>query len=86
MPQYHLSAAQRAAAYDRRASSAFERGTKARETGDKYLRNTVLLATVLFLTALAQKFKLDKVRIGLLVVSGILLVIGISFIVTYARA
>jgi hypothetical protein len=28
-------------------------------------RNTVLLATVLFLTALAQKFKLEGVRIGL---------------------
>jgi hypothetical protein len=86
MPQYKLLAAQRAAAYDRRASSAFERGTKARETGDKYLRNTVLLATVLFLTALAQKFKLEKVRIGLLVVSGVLLVIGLTFIVIYARA
>ena len=29
--------------FDRRASEAFETGTAARETGDKYLRNTVLL-------------------------------------------
>jgi hypothetical protein len=49
--------AEKAKAYDARASHAFEEGTKARERGDKYLRNTVLLATVLFLTALAQKFK-----------------------------
>lgn len=86
MPRYRLAAAERALAFDRRASAAFERGTKARVTGDKYLRNTVLLATVLFLTALAQKFKLAKVRIGLLVVSGVLLLIGLSFIGTYPRA
>jgi hypothetical protein len=86
MPQYRNAAAERSQTAGRRASSAFEQGTAARETGDKYLRNTVLLATVLFLTALAQKFKLEKVRIGLLIVSGVLLVIGISFMATYARA
>jgi hypothetical protein len=86
MPQYHNAAAERAAAYDRKASSAFEDGTKARETGDKYLRATVLLATVLFLTALAQKFKIEKVRVGLLLVSAILLVIGVSHILTYPHA
>ena len=57
MPQYHSATAERAAKRGERASAYFEQGTKARETGDHYLRNTVLLATVLFLTALAQKFK-----------------------------
>jgi hypothetical protein len=86
MPQYHNTAAESASAYDERANAAFEQGTKARETGDKYLRNTVLLATVLFLTALAQKFKLEGVRIALLGVSTVLLVIGLYYVVTYARA
>jgi hypothetical protein len=85
MPQYHNAAAERAAAYDERARTAFEQGTKARQTGDKYLRNTVLLATVLFLTALAQKFKLQGVRIGLLGVSAVLVVIALYFVVTYPR-
>jgi hypothetical protein len=86
MSQYRNSAADRAAAFDRRASAAFASGTVARERGDKYLRNTVLLATVLFLTALAQKFKIEKVRVGLLVVSGVLLAIGLFFVGTYPRA
>jgi hypothetical protein len=86
MPQYRNSAAEQAANRQRLASAAFARGTEAREKGDKYLRNTVLLATVLFLTALAQKFKVEHVRIGLLVVCGILLVIGVMFIATFPRA
>jgi hypothetical protein len=40
----------------------------------------------LFLTALAQKFKLEGVRIGLLGVSGVLLVIALCFVVTYPPA
>jgi hypothetical protein len=86
MPQYHNAMAAKAQAYDTRATTAFEQGTKARETGDKYLRNTVLLATVLFLTALAQKFKLEGVRIGLAGVSLVLLVIALYFVATYPRA
>ena len=53
--------------------------------GDKYLRNTVLLATVLFLTALAQKFKVHSVRLGLLVLCSVLLAIALVFIATYPR-
>jgi hypothetical protein len=86
MPQYHNAMAAKAQAYDTRAATAFAQGTKARETGDKYLRNTVLLATVLFLTALAQKFKLEGVRIGLAGVSLVLLVIALYFVGTYPRA
>jgi hypothetical protein len=85
MPQYRNAQAELAAAKDHRASEAFEEGTQAREQGDKYLRNTVLLATVLFLTALAQKFRVHSVRLGLLVLCGVLLAIALFFIVTYPR-
>jgi hypothetical protein len=83
MPQYHNAAAERAAKSGERASADFEAGTKARETGDRYLRNTVLLATVLFLTALAQKFKVTRVRLSLLGVAGALLVVALYFVFTY---
>jgi hypothetical protein len=86
MPQYRNAAAVTARAYDERATKAFDAGTKGRERGDKYLRNTILLATVLFLTALAQKFKLEGVRIGLFGVSAVLLVVALYFVVTYPRA
>jgi hypothetical protein len=86
MPQYRNAAGERAVVFDRKASAAFDEGTHAREEGEKYLRNTVLLATVLFLTALAQKFKVRKVRVGLLAVCAVLLVIAAVFIGTYPRA
>jgi hypothetical protein len=86
MPQYKNAQSELAKAKDRRASEAFEAGTHAREEGDRYLRNTVLLATVLFLTALAQRFKVHSVRLGLLVLCGVLLAIALVFIVTYPRA
>jgi hypothetical protein len=85
MPQYKNAQAELGAAKEHQASEAFEEGTKAREQGDKYLRNTVLLATVLFLTALSQKFRLHSVRLGLLVLCGVLLSIALVFIATYPR-
>ncbi len=86
MPQYHNANLEASVKWEERASAAFETGTAARETGDKYLRNTVLLATVLFLTALAQRFKVRNVRVGLLCVSGVLLVVALYFVVTYPTA
>lgn len=86
MPQYHNAAAERAAKYDEQASAHFEEGTKAREDGDHYLRNTVLLATVLFLTALAQRFKVVRVRLALIGVAACLLVIALYFVFTYPTA
>jgi hypothetical protein len=83
MPQYHNAAAERSAEHGKRATADFEAGTKARETGDRYLRNTVLLATVLFLTALAQKFKVTRVRLSLLGVAAALLVVALYFVFTY---
>jgi hypothetical protein len=86
MPQYRNAQSELATVKERQATQAFEAGTHAREEGDRYLRNTVLLATVLFLTALSQKFKVHSVRLGLLVLCGVLLVIALFFIATYPRA
>jgi hypothetical protein len=85
MPQYRNELADRAAALDKRASGVFEEGTHARETGDKYVRTTVLLATVLFLIAVSQRFAIFTVRTVLLVVALVLLGVAINSIVTYPR-
>src|SRR5262249_20722006 len=69
MPQYHNSLLVQSTAQDEIASSTFERAVNARETGDKYVRTTVLLATILFLIAVSQRFGLLKVRVGLFVVA-----------------
>jgi hypothetical protein len=86
MPEYRNAQSEFARGKERQASEAFDAGTHAREEGDRYLRNTVLLATVLFLTALSQKFRVHSVRLGLLVLCGVLLAIALYFIVTYPRA
>lgn len=86
MPQYHNAELEASTKYEHRATELFETGTIAREQGDKYLRNTVLLATVLFLTAVAQRFKVRNVRLALIGVSGVLLVIALYFVGTYPTA
>jgi hypothetical protein len=85
MPQYHNAHNARGAALNARASDVFQQGVEARETGEKYVRTTVLLATVLFLIALSQRFGLFRVRAGLLLVAVALLVISLVSIADYPR-
>jgi hypothetical protein len=47
-----------------RSSAAFIEGRRADSVADKYVRNTGLLATVLFLVALAQRFDKRGLRVG----------------------
>ena len=85
MPQYHNASSDRGTRLNAHASAVFDRGTHARETGEKYVRTTVLLATVLFLIALSQRFGLVKLRVGLLCVALVLLGIALTSIATYPR-
>ena len=85
MPEYHNSDLERAAALNERAGDAFESGTAARETGDRYVRQTVLLATVLFLIAVAQRFTFRAVRIAASVVAGGLMVFALSGVFSLPR-
>jgi hypothetical protein len=85
MPQYHNALLESGAELNTRASDVFEKGAHARETGDKYVRTTVLLATVLFLIAISQRFGLFRLRVGLLAVGLVLLAIALTSIATYPR-
>ena len=68
-----------------RASATFTEGTEARENADRYVRQTVLLATVLFLVAIAQRFKYRAVRTAAGVIALVLLIYAVSGIVTLPR-
>jgi hypothetical protein len=83
MPQYRNANVEKAEKLNAQASASYEEGTAARHRGDEYLRNTVLLATVLFLTALAQRFRILAVRAALLGVSAVLLAVGLYYLATY---
>ncbi|MGA9160907.1 MAG: hypothetical protein WB297_08610 [Actinomycetota bacterium] len=64
MPGYANPSMTKAARLNARASAYFVAGTDARETANKYVRQTVLFASVLFIVAVAQRFRLRGVRIG----------------------
>jgi|SoimicmetaTmtLAB_FD_contig_51_1522672_length_1634_multi_2_in_0_out_0_2 hypothetical protein len=83
MPQYHNALLEQADRLNTQATAAFEEGTMARDTAEDYVRGTVLLATVLFMIALSQRFKLRNVRIGTLVVATALFLIALVSVVTY---
>ena len=85
MPEYENFLLDRGHFLNERATKVFDAGTVARETSDDYIRTTVVLATVLFLLALSQRFRLLKVRIGVLVLAAGLMAYGLIAIVSFPR-
>jgi hypothetical protein len=83
MPQYRNAASARAVVLDNQATATFDEGTEARNRADDYVRNTVILAVVLFLAALAQRFTVVRVRLALLGVGVVFMVIAIYSLATY---
>jgi hypothetical protein len=64
MPEYHNPDYERAAELNAEAAHEFEEGTHARETGEKFVRDTVLFASVLFLVAISQRARSRVARLG----------------------
>lgn len=85
MPEYHNAKSEASAKLGNEASKFFEQGAKARETSDKYVRVTVLLATVLLLTAISQRFRTQQVRIALAVLAALLVCIPLWRILMLPR-
>jgi hypothetical protein len=86
MPEYANANAKASAKLSHDAVAIFERGVSTRETGDSYVEVTVFLATVLFLTALSQRFEVMGARIAVVVVAFVLLVVSTCWIVVLPRA
>jgi hypothetical protein len=85
MPQYSNQQIDQGNALNDEATAIFEEGTQARETSDNYIRTTVVLATVLFLLVLSQRFRIRQVRIAVLIVSGLLMAYGLAAIISFKR-
>lgn len=73
MPQYVIPQQVAANAYDRQAHVAFATGESAGLTSDKYVRDTVFLATVLFLVGISSHLRIRQTRYALVAVGVILL-------------
>jgi len=77
MPQYHIPQQAVSKADDAQADAAFTKGSDAGATADKYIRDTVFLATVLFLVGISGHFRIRVARLGLISVAGLLLVFAV---------
>ncbi len=83
MPQYKVGLSETADQLEARAAKTFVEGQAAKEQGDAYVLNTVFLAVVLFLTAIAENFKWNTIRAVILVVALVMLLFGIYHLVIY---
>ncbi len=86
MAEYTNANGQASAQLAEKAKGHFEKGVSMRETGDKYVKVTVLLATVLLLTALSQRFEIFGPRVAVIAVAFALLVMATYWILTFPRA
>ena len=85
MPQYHPAGTTEANRLDRAAGRSFAAGVAAGETADKYVRTTVLLASVLFLVGISTHFPVRRARYGLVTVAALLLVASLLQLVQLQR-
>ena len=86
MPGYTNPGLAKADQLNAQASADFTAGTDARETANKYARDTVLLATVIFFVATAQRFTRRGIRLAANAIALGLLLYTLSTLVTLPRA
>jgi hypothetical protein len=82
MPQYKQPELATAAALDKNATQDYTLGVQAGSNADNYIRDTIYLATILFLIGISGHFRFLRIRISLVVLSGIMMVVAIIEIVT----
>jgi len=85
MPSFRDPYAEEAAAISKQGKMYFDKAVSSREIGDQYVKVTVLLATVLLLTALSQRFKQLGPRMAIVAVAFVLLFIGAYLLVQLPR-
>jgi hypothetical protein len=83
MPEYHDPLLEEAETINEEASHEFDKAVESRVTAEKYVRVTVILAAVLFLIALGQRFSIRGVRWGVTAVAGVFLAYCFILIAVY---
>jgi hypothetical protein len=85
MPEYHDAKHEQFLGLNKEAAHIADQGTKSGETGDQYVRITVLLATVLLITAIGQRFRVRAARVIFMVLACLLLCLPFWQLVTLPR-
>jgi hypothetical protein len=77
MPQYSIPQEATARRYDAQSETNFAKGENAGGTSDDYIRDTVFLASVLFLVGISGHFRVRSARYGLVGVGTLLLLFSV---------
>ena len=85
MPEYHNTHRAEAEKLNAQAGDLFDEGTEARETGGKYVRTTVLFASVLFLVAVGQRFTAHSARLAVNGIATLVLIYTVVSVVDLPR-
>jgi hypothetical protein len=85
MPEYENRLLEQGAELNERADRLFDAGTASRHRADEYIRITVVLASILFLLVLSQRFHIRRVRLAVLVLAVCLMLYGLVTIATFPR-
>jgi hypothetical protein len=86
IPQYKDPLVVVANALSAKSTEAYDHGVESRDHADDYVRLTVILAAVLFLIAIGQRFRIRGVRLGVLGIAGALIVYAMVLLAIYPRA
>jgi hypothetical protein len=77
MPQYVIPQEAASTRYDAQADAEFSKGNAAAANGDKYVRDTVFLASVLFLVGISSHFPARGGRYGLIFIGVLILAFSV---------
>ena len=83
MSQYKVIQSEKADQLAIEAERNFVKGQEANEQGDAYVLNTIIMASVLFLIAIAERFDWIQIRIVIFVLALGMLLFGLYHLVTY---
>lgn len=82
MAQYKQPELAVSASLDSKATEAYQLGVQAGANSDNYVRDTIYLASILFLIGISGHFRFFRIRLALISLGGLMLVVAIIQIVT----
>jgi hypothetical protein len=82
MPQYKQPELAASVVLDKRATTEYTLGVQAGSNADSYIRDTIYLATILFLIGISGHFRFFRIRVGLVTLSGLMMIVAIVEIAT----
>ena len=77
MAEYKQPELAAAAALDNKATEEYTLGVQAGSNSDNYVRDTIYLATILFLIGISGHFRFFRIRLGLVILGGLMLILAV---------